>query len=417
MDERVNNEPVGVIAKVTETPAAKEKIPKENPVADRTPVEGFGKAKRNVCDLICFSHLRWDFVFQRPQHLMTRASRHWRIFFFEEPIMDNTFRIENRRVGENVWQVIPHLPCDLSDQDRHEHLRKLVDQMIDQAGISEHISWYYTPMAMPFSDHLSPAVTVYDCMDELSAFRGAPPQLVEQEERLLEMADVVLTGGQSLYEARKHRHKNIHPFPSSIDRAHFGKARQPLPDPTDQRPIEGPRLGFFGVIDERFDIDLVAELAGRRPDWQLVLIGPVVKICPDCLPKAKNIHYLGMKSYQELPSYVCHWDVAMLPFAINESTRFISPTKTPEYLAAGKPVVSTPIRDVIRPYEENGLVAIADTAEAFEKAIETALNTTRPARELWLAEVDAFLATTSWDQTWSSIHQLVKAPLLVKSLK
>jgi len=365
-------------------------------------------------DLLCFSHLRWAFVFQRPQHLLTRATRHWRVFFVEEPIWDESFRLETRRVGERLWVAVPPIPGHWSEEEKMAGMRKLINSLRLQHAVRRYISWYYTPMAVPFTDHLNPEVVVYDCMDELSAFRGAPPQLVIQEERLMSMADVVLTGGQSLYEIRKHRHPNVHPFPSSIERAHFGQARQPLPDPADQRPIKGPRMGFFGVLDERFDAELLRQLAERRPDWQFVMLGPVVKIDPASLPHGENIHYLGMKSYQELPAYVSHWDVALLPFAINESTRYISPTKTPEYLAAGRPVVSTPIRDVIRPYGERGLVSIADTAEAFERAITVALNQSAAAQQQWLSEVDAFLSTTSWDQTWSKIHQLVNEQLLVK---
>ena len=368
-------------------------------------------------DLICFSHLRWDFVFQRPQHLLTRAMRQFRVFFFEEPIWDDRFRLETRAVGERLWVGVPHIPGHWSEEQKQEGLRQLVDQMLERFGIRRYMGWYYTPMALSFTDHLKPQVTVFDCMDELSAFRGAPPQLLEMERRLMSQADLVLTGGQSLFEARRHRHHNIHPFPSSIDRAHFGQARQPLPDPSDQRIIKGPRLGFFGVLDERFDIDLLTELARRRPEWQFIMLGPVVKIDPASLPRFANVHYLGMKSYSELPSYVAHWDVAMLPFAINESTKFISPTKTPEYLAAGKPVVSTPIRDVVRPYGEKGLVAIADSADAFERDIEACLSLSVPARRRWLQEVDAYLSTISWDQTWTKIHQLISEQMLVKAIR
>ncbi len=341
--------------------------------------------------------------------------RHWRVFFLEEPIWDANFRLEVTKVGDKLWRAIPFIPGHWTEAEKQAGLRKLVDSLVADHGLRRFVSWYYTPMALPFSEHLTPEVVVYDCMDELSAFRGAPPQLVIQEKRLMQMADVVLTGGQSLYEAKKDKHPNAHPFPSSIDRCHFEQARKPLPDPADQRNIKGPRMGFFGVLDERFDIELLGELATRRPDWQFVMLGPIVKIDPASLPQLPNIHYLGMKSYNELPSYVAHWDVALLPFANNESTRFISPTKTPEYLAAGRPVVSTPIRDVIRPYGDKGLVYIAETAADFERAIEASLNMTPAARQQWLSEVDAYLSTISWDQTWSKIYQLVHDQLLVKA--
>ncbi len=361
-------------------------------------------------DLVCFSHLRWDFVFQRPQHLLTRANRASRVFFVEEPHFgqESTVpRMEIRRVGEKLYVAVPHLPGGLLHAEVLRWQRELVDLLFDERCVRTFTAWYYTPMALAFSDHLRPVLTVYDCMDELSAFRGAPPELLNFERQLLERADLVFTGGQSLFEAKRHRHPRVHAFPSSIDRAHFAQARQTLDEPDDQRSIpgSGPKLGFFGVLDERFDADLLGELAQRRPDWQFVLLGPVVKISFESLPQAANIHYLGMKSYGELPQYVAHWSAALLPFALNESTRFISPTKTPEYLAAGLPVVSTPIRDVVRPYGDEGLVYIAANAAEFEEAIANCLIT-RP-NDKWQSNVDRFLARNSWDLTWERMQRLM----------
>jgi glycosyltransferase involved in cell wall biosynthesis len=242
---------------------------------------------------------------------------------------------------------------------------------------------------------------VYDCMDELSAFLGAPRELIELEADLIARADEVFTGGYSLYEAKRTRHPHTHPFPSSIDFGHFCKARQPQLDPADQAPIAQPRLGFSGVIDERFDVHLLRELAHRCPDWQFVLLGPIVKIDPATLPHGPNVHYLGMKNYRDLPAYFSGWDVAMLPFALNDSTRYISPTKTPEYLAAGLPVVSTPIRDVVRTYGECDFVQIAATTEAFEAAIEKALDHEHPTH--W-PTIDQFLGEHSWDKTWEGMR-------------
>jgi glycosyltransferase involved in cell wall biosynthesis len=218
-------------------------------------------------------------------------------------------------------------------------------------------------------------------------------------------ADVVFTGGHSLWEAKRRHHANIHAVPSSVDVAHFAAARQPLPEPADQAAIPGPRLGFFGVIDERFDIQLLSELAARRPDWSLVLVGPVVKIDPATLPRLPNIHYLGAKPYGELPSYLSGWDVALMPFALNESTRFISPTKTPEYLAGGRPVVSTPIRDVIKGYGDSGVVSIAATPQGFIEAIEAAL---RIAPEAVERLADQVLDGMSWDKTCATIKERIE---------
>jgi UDP-galactopyranose mutase len=259
-------------------------------------------------------------------------------------------------------------------------------------------------MALDFTDHLKPVAIVYDCMDELSAFKGAPAALKACDAKLMSRASLVLTGGQSLFEARRHQHVNIHPFPSSVDAAHFAQARHTAVDPPDQAPVPRPRLGFFGVIDERMDVALVDGVAAARPDWHLVMLGPIVKIDPALLPRRPNIHYLGPKGYDELPRYIAGWDVAMLPFARNDATRFISPTKTPEYMAAGKPVVSTSIRDVVRPYGEQGLVRIADEVPAFVRACVAAMAEDETKR---ITRNDAFLRQTSWDGTWTRIRLLV----------
>jgi glycosyltransferase involved in cell wall biosynthesis len=356
-------------------------------------------------DLICLSHLRWNFVFQRPQHLMTRCARERRVFFYEEPIAteaaEPSLRVETSR---GVTVATPHLPHGMELDASVMALRTLLDQLICESNIDEYVLWYYTPMALPFTRHLSPVGVVYDCMDELSGFKGAPAALKEHETELMRRASLVLTGGRALYEAKRHLHDNIHPFPSSVDVPHFAAARRITADPRDQAHIPRPRLGFFGVVDERMDIDLIAGVAAARPDWQLVILGPVVKIDPATLPARPNIHYLGAKTYQELPHYVAGWDVALLPFARNEATRFISPTKTPEYLAAAKPVVSTSIQDVIRPYGEQGLARIADDVPGFVRACVAAMAEDAGTR---LMRADAFLRKTSWEGTWSRIRLLM----------
>lgn len=378
---------------------------KETPSAN--PLQG-------IRDVVCLSHLRWDFVYQRPQHLLSRFARHARVFFVEEPVFVNCqepYLQVTEREGK-VQLVVPHMPHGLSPEAVEEAQRRLLDELFAEQKIADYLFWYYTPMALGFTSHFKPAMTVYDCMDELSAFRFAPAQLKERELALFQKADLVFTGGQSLYEAKKKQHPQAYAFPSSIDKMHFAQARTRLPEPADQAAVPAPRIGFFGVIDERMDLDLLEAMATARPEWQLIMIGPVVKIDPATLPRHANIHYLGGKSYKELPAYLSGWDVALLPFAINESTEFISPTKTPEYLAAGKPVVSTPIRDVIRPYGEQGLVHIAATPEAFIAAVEQAL--TQQQDELWLAAVDDFMADLSWDTTWGSMAKLITDALELK---
>jgi UDP-galactopyranose mutase len=363
--------------------------------------------------LICFSHLRWNFVFQRPQHLMSRFAKDRRVIYWEEPenaLPDCEPALGVRVCAETgVTVVTPSLPESMGDEERETVLRGLLDSFLT-AEDGPFIRWYYTPMMLPFSRHIDAVSTVYDCMDELSAFKFAPKELLELERELLAAADVVFTGGYSLYEAKKSRHPNIHPFPSSVDRAHFGRARAMDAAPDDQCMLPRPRFGFYGVVDERMDLELLAKVADAHPEWSLVIVGPVVKIDAADLPQRANIHYLGGKQYEELPVYLGGWDVALMPFAINESTRFISPTKTPEYLAGGRPVVSTPIADVIRHYGDMGSVFIADGAEAFIKGCEQALELALSGDE-WLDEVDEKLANLSWDTTYARMAGLVNETL------
>jgi len=359
--------------------------------------------------LICFSHLRWDFVYQRPQHLMTRLARQFPVFYVEERVLRDLDQPNLAVVthGVGVTVVVPMLPDRLNPAEQIAAQRQLLDRFLAERSLVAPILWYYTPMMRSFSDHLPAARIVYDCMDELSAFLGAPPELIEREADLLQAADIVFTGGISLYEAKKGRHPNIHPFPSSIDVAHFASARQTMPEPADQAPIPHPRLGHYAVLDERLDVELLAYVADAQPDWQLIMVGPIVKIDPATLPRRANIHYLGPKRYEMMPAYLSGWDLAIMPFARNAATRFISPTKTPEYLAAGKRVVSTDIRDVARSYGDTGLVSIASTPELFVRAIRRELE--QPRDEAWLRDVNETLARTSWDQTAAEMLSLLQS--------
>jgi glycosyltransferase involved in cell wall biosynthesis len=369
--------------------------------------------------LICFSHLRWNFVFQRPQHLMCRFAREMNVVFWEEPVdiapRETAFlQVREAEDSNNVRIVVPHLPQGMPDDAREATLKRLLDAHIASIR-GPLIAWYYTPMMLPFSRHLDADVTVFDAMDELSKFKFAPVKLLDLEQELIDRADIVFTGGSSLYEAKKGRHDNIHCFPSSVDRVHFLKARARQFDPADQEDLPKPRLGFFGVIDERFDIELLDKAAEMRPDWSFVMVGPVVKISQDDLPRRHNIHYLGPKTYAQLPGYLSGWDVALMPFAMNESTEFISPTKTPEYLAGGKPVVSTPIKDVVRHYGQLEGVKIASTPEQFVAACEEALELSHHPESGWLAEADLMLSATSWDTTQARMAGLIADLLGVRT--
>ena len=347
---------------------------------------------------------------------MSRFAATRQVYFFEEPVFEELepyLRAENcPRTGVRV--VTPVLPHGLSWPQISLLQKELLSGLVEEEAIQNYIAWYYTPMALEFSSEMKPAVTIYDCMDELSAFAGAPPAMRTNEENLFRRADLVFTGGASLYESKKKQHDAAYLFPSSVDVAHFSQARAIEREPEDQARIRRPRLGYAGVIDERMDLDLLAAVAAAKPNWQIVLLGPVVKVNPDLLPRAANIHYLGMKAYSELPAYFSGWDIGLLPFALNESTRFISPTKTPEYLAAGLRVVSTPIRDVVTPYGDLGLVTVVSGAREFVSVTDVLLNSpvTKESRTL----IDSFLSQSSWDKTWRDMSQLIETNLTVKRL-
>lgn len=369
----------------------------------------------NRPNLICFSHLRWNFVFQRPQHLMIRFARDFDVFYWEEPApaKDDVATLDIRfDKSTNVTVIVPQIPDSIQGQARTQALADLLTHFTDNLT-NDVIRWYYTPMMLGFSSQPGAICTVYDCMDELANFKFAPPELVGLERELFSKADVVFTGGHSLYEAKRKAHPNVHPFPSSVDRDHFGKARGQVEPAVDMIGLPEPRLGFYGVVDERMDLDLLAAVADAHPDWSLVIVGPVVKIDPANLPQRPNIHYTGGRAYDQLPAYLAAWNVALMPFAINDSTKFISPTKTPEYLAAGRPVVSTAITDVVRHYGELAGVKVAHDTEGFIKGCEEALAlASRP--DDWLPQVDEALSALSWDATFDEMLAKIDAAIAKK---
>jgi UDP-galactopyranose mutase len=366
--------------------------------------------------IVAFSHLRWNFVYQRPQHLLSRLAAQRPVFFIEEPEPDlgGPVRWERSSPHPNVTVLRPRTPIRAAGfhADQIALLKPLIADLAGELDNQSVLAWLYTPMALPLAEGLEPAVMVYDCMDELSLFLGAPPELLSHEAALLERADLMFTGGPSLFRAKQARHGNVHCFPSSVDASHFRQAR---PDETakkaaeaeDQASIPHPRLGFYGVIDERLDLPLIDAVAAARPDWQIVLVGPVVKIDRATLPRRPNIHYFGQRSYDELPRYLAGWDVCLLPFALNDSTRFISPTKTLEYMAAEIPIVSTPITDVAEPYGD--VVYLGGTAGDFLAACDSALASDRTERDRRATLMRKVLSGTSWGATVSAMEELLGA--------
>ena len=364
--------------------------------------------------LIVLSHLRWNFVYQRPQHLLSRLAEHHRVVFIEEPLhSEGPPRLERIARGPNLEVLVPHtaLRTPGFGDEQLQLLRPLLADFIAEEDIRNALVWFYTPMALPLLDVLDARAVIYDCMDELSAFKHAPPQLQEREAALLQRADLVLTGGPALYDAKRHRHANVHCLPSSVDAAHYApqQLERGSAHAHDAWKLQGslahPRLGYFGVIDERFDIALLQHLALAHPEWQLVMVGPVVKINPADLPSAPNVHWLGMQPYERLPYLMADWDVCLMPFALNESTRFISPTKTLEYMAGEKPVVSTPVRDVVALYGET--VRIAASGPDFVAACEAALAETPAARAAHIQQMLATVRMSSWDHAADRVQGLI----------
>lgn len=358
--------------------------------------------------IIVFSHLRWDFVFQRPQHLLSRLAQHHPVFFIEEPIFDeNESFLKTYTPAPNINVCQPHTPVNMPGfhDDHLPYLQKMMRQIVRDH--EEHIAWFYTPMALPLLQEMHPSLVVYDCMDELSSFMNPPKQLLQRESGLLKTADIVFTGGPSLHRSKRDRHPNVHCFPGSVDASHFLPALDRANSHVAHRDIPGPRLGFYGVIDERFDADLIAKVADAHTQWQLVLVGPVVKIDPATLPQRPNIHYLGAQPYEALPQFLAGWDVCLLPFALNEATRYYNPAKTLEYMAAELPIVSTPVADVADVCGD--IVAIAADAPSFVAACEAALLARPEEHAARIEKMRAVVASTSWDATAASMRILMKS--------
>jgi len=342
---------------------------------------------------------------------MSRFAQERRVYFFEEPIYDREFpSIEISEVEPNLMVCTPFIPK--KEALRTEpYLRQMFDILERDEGVRHPVLWVYAPMMFRAAMDLDPELVVYDCMDEPTASLGAPSELGVRECELLRRADVVFAGGPSLYQRKRAVHGRVTNAPSSVDVTLFGRARELLPPPRDQPATERPRIGLSGVIDERVNLTLLDEVSRQRPSYDFVVIGPVANIDPSMLPSRPNLHFLGPKPYRELPAYLAGWDVAMMPFALNDSTRFHCPTKTLEYLAAGKQVVATAVHDVVNPYGILGVVRIADAA-TFPDSIDEALAADP---HLHRVRCDAILERTSWDSTFHDMKaalQSLHAPVI-----
>lgn len=368
--------------------------------------------------LLCLSHLRWDHVWQRPQQLMTRFAKRCRVIYLDPPdiVADAEQAHLREQPNDDVRVLQPLFPARLLDAPGHSYEElwlRLLPDVLAEAGANT-ILWVLSPLA----DYLVAAakaqirLAVYDCMDDLASFRGGTDEMRVREAHLLELVDLVFTGGRSMYEARKERHARVHCFPSGVDVAHYRRVQDAATtEPGSVSHIPRPRLGYFGVLDERIDWPLIAAIAERRPAWQWVLVGPTAKVDPSELPLAPNIHYLGQQDYNDLPAFLKSFDLATMPFALNAATRYISPTKTLEYLAGGQDVISSSVPDVVATYQD--IVTIVDGVDEWIAAIERLLHATRDQRESRLARARPLLEGGSWDgiaaRMWALMAERLQA--------
>lgn len=350
-------------------------------------------------DMVVFCHLRWQFVYQRPQHLISRLSKNLKTLLIEEPVSYE----QNEENTANLLHINENLHVLQPKVSSIESIAAILPLYIKSK--STPIGWFYSASFSPLLTSLKFEITIYDCMDELSLFKGAPKVLIDQEKYLMSHADIVFTGGKSLYESKKKLHTNVYCFPSSVDETHFAKAQTEIIIPADVSNLKAPIVGYYGVIDERIDLELLHETAKLLPDTSFVMIGPLAKIDESDLPKAGNIHYLGMRSYEMLPNYLKAFDIAMMPFAINDATKYISPTKTLEYMAAGKPIISTKITDVVRDY--SNCIETIVTADEFAKTIVSVFKK-RDEQLCMPVEYYNILKNTSWDTTVSRMESIIE---------
>jgi glycosyltransferase involved in cell wall biosynthesis len=357
----------------------------------------YGVSKPQQYDMIVFCHLRWEFVYQRPQHLISRFASKRRILFIEEPV---SFSASEQNTA-NLIEIHSNLHVMQPRVQNIPEIKNLLEAYIENRNIE--IGWLYSAAFESLLDEFSFGKIVYDCMDELSHFKGAPIELIEQEKKLLEKADIVFTGGKLLYEMKSKLHPNVHCFPSSVELEHFSKAMNGIPIPDDIAEIPQPIIGYYGVIDERIDLRLLKEIAMNNPLFSFVMIGPLAKISKDELPTAENIYYLGMKDYKLLPNYLKAFRVAIMPFAMNDSTRYISPTKTLEFMAANKPIISTPVHDVVRDYSH--CVSIVTDAESFSEELYKVLTAHKS--PMINEHFNKVLNATSWDATAEKMNELL----------
>lgn len=373
--------------------------------------------------ILVHSHLRWDWVWQRPQQFLSRLAKRHPVLFVEEALAKDGLGKSRAsiRVVENNFQLLvmqtqmpPDVFADRAERDREQ--RRLVVEALSgklSAMFARPVQWFYDPMAsVPFAGRMGERAIVYDCMDELSQFRGAPPELIRRERELPNVADVVFAGGPKIWKAKRRLNSNCHCYGCGVDVAHFGRARAAdTLIPEDLSSLPGPRLGYFGVVDERMDYRLLSALATAHPEWSVVVIGPSCKVDPAEFPQHANLHFLGGREYAQLPAYVKGLDVCLMPFALNEATAFINPTKALEYMATARPIVSTAVEDVVLQFAD--VVSISNSHDEFIANCERAVAAPDPER------INTGLqraAGNSWDAIVARLEEYIADALAEREL-
>jgi len=395
---------------------------------------GHSRAKkvfRKDYPIIVHCHLCWDWVWQRPQQFISRLSQRHRILFVETvaPAPDLARPLARYRTAQNFPNVtiltLQFPSWRWGDGKYVDSERRRIVQEFIAGPVAEQfkdpVQWFYDPMAAPaFAGQMNEVLTVYDCMDELSKFRCAPPQIVEREAELLKRADVVFTGGRKLFEAKSEHNDNCHFYGCGVDCEHFGKAlAQETTVPEDLAAITSPVaertkpiLGYFGVVDERMDYELICRLADANRDWSVVMIGPTMKVDEATLPKRPNLHWLGQRSYQQLPAYCKGFDVCLMPFALNESTEFINPTKALEYMASGRMIVSTAVPDVVRNF--GTVIKIAKEHDQFIRLCREAVERPEPDA---IKRGSQMACENTWERIVSRMEEHVEEAFKIKRIR
>lgn len=316
--------------------------------------------------IVCLSSTRWSFLWQRPQQIMSRLCARHDILYVDPPFPvaeeqvrgisndeSGTLIVKNLQTINDALQIFR--PLEISrfsypDLDSNELLKMnqellqcQIQKALFQLGWQHPLLWLYDPRNVNLVDQLNPCGVIYDCVDSFRSFSWSHPHVSIWEEALVDRADVVLATSRALYQERLRKNRYTFLVPNAADYKHFSPW-QGYEKPADITAISRPRLGFIGAIYEWVDLELLQVIADKSPAWNLVLIGP--KQHGLQLPERSNIHWLGQRGYAELPAYVHSFDVALIPFLVNETTQHANPIKFWEYLAAGKPVVSTLLPEI-----------------------------------------------------------------------